>query len=58
MVSSVNQICSESYFVNKKIFRTYFLKGMKEISVYFTELLNLSKNIIQRKKGYQLPICN
>jgi len=34
-VLNVNQICTESYFINKGILRTYFLKDGKEISAYF-----------------------
>jgi len=52
-VLNVNQICTESYFINKGILRTYFLKDGKEISEYFCgidEWVNSPKSFMQRKK--------
>ncbi|NQY31287.1 MAG: Crp/Fnr family transcriptional regulator [Flavobacteriaceae bacterium] len=52
-VLNANQICTESYFINKGILRTYFLKDGKEISEYFCgidEWVNSPKSFMQRKK--------
>jgi len=53
MVLNANQVCTESYFINKGILRTYFLKDGKEISEYFCgidEWVNSPKSFMQRKK--------
>ncbi len=53
MVLNANQVCTESYFINKGILRTYFLKDGKEISEYFcgiNEWVNSPKSFMQRKK--------
>ena len=53
LVFDANNICTESYFINKGILRTYFLKDGKEISEYFSgtnEWVNSPKSFIQRKK--------
>jgi CRP-like cAMP-binding protein len=53
MVLNADQICTESYFINKGILRTYFLKDGKEISEYFcgiNEWVNSPKSFMQRKK--------
>lgn len=52
-VLNANQICTESYFINKGILRTYFLKDGKEISEYFCgidEWVNSPKSFMQRKR--------
>lgn len=53
LVLDANTICTKSYFINKGILRTYFLKDGKEISEYFcgaNEWVNSPKSFIQRKK--------
>lgn len=53
LVLDANRICTESYFINKGILRTYFLKDGKEISEYFcgiNEWVNSPKSFMQRKK--------
>lgn len=53
MVLDANQICTESYFITKGIFRTYFIKEGKEISEFFCgidEWVNSPKSFIQRTK--------
>jgi len=53
MVLNANQICTESYFINKGILRTFFLKDGKEISEYFCgvdEWVNSPKSFMQRKR--------
>ncbi len=53
IVLNANQVCTESYFINKGILRTYFLKDGKEISEYFCgidEWVNSPKSFMQRKK--------
>jgi CRP-like cAMP-binding protein len=37
IVLDANRVCTESYFINTGILRTYFLKDGKEISEYFVE---------------------
>jgi len=52
-VLNANKVCTESYFINKGILRTYFLKDGKEISEYFCgidEWVNSPKSFMQRKK--------
>jgi CRP-like cAMP-binding protein len=52
-VLNANRVCTESYFINKGILRTYFLKDGKEISEYFCgidEWVNSPKSFMQRKK--------
>lgn len=53
MVLNANHVCTESYFINKGILRTYFLKDGKEISEYFCgidEWVNSPKSFMLRKK--------
>ena len=53
MVLDANRVCTESYFINKGILRTYFIKDGKEISEYFcglNEWTNSPKSFMQRKK--------
>ncbi|TXD82388.1 Crp/Fnr family transcriptional regulator [Subsaximicrobium wynnwilliamsii] len=53
LVLDANHICTKSYFINKGILRTYFLKDGKEISEYFSginEWVNSPKSFILRKK--------
>ncbi len=53
LVLDANYISTKSYFINKGILRTYFLKDGKEISEYFcgtNEWVNSPKSFIQRKK--------
>ena len=53
MVFNANNVCTESYFINKGILRTYFIKDGKEISEYFcgiNEWVNSPKSFMQRKK--------
>ena len=53
MVFNANNVCTESYFINKGILRTYFIKEGKEISEYFcgiNEWVNSPKSFMQRKK--------
>ena len=53
LVLDANHICTKSYFINKGILRTYFIKDGKEISEYFSginEWVNSPKSFIQRKK--------
>ena len=35
LVHDANSVCTKSYFIQKGLFRTYFLKDGKEISEYF-----------------------
>lgn len=35
MVHSANKVCAQSYFIQKGLFRIYFIKDGKEISEYF-----------------------
>jgi len=35
LVHNANKICTKSYFIQKGLFRTYFIKDGKEISEYF-----------------------
>lgn len=35
MVHNANYVCTKSYFIQKGLFRTYFIKDGKEISEYF-----------------------
>jgi CRP-like cAMP-binding protein len=49
LVLDANNICTKSYFINKGILRTYFLKEGKEISEYFcgsNEWVNSPKSFI------------
>jgi CRP-like cAMP-binding protein len=53
LVLNANNISKESYFINKGILRTYFIKDGKEISEYFSgidEWVNSPKSFMQRKK--------
>jgi len=53
LVFNADRVCTKSYFINKGILRTYFLKDGKEISEYFSrkdEWVNSPKSFMQRKK--------
>ena len=53
MVLNADRVCKESYFINKGLLRTYFLKDGKEISEYFcsaNEWVNSPKSFMQQKK--------
>lgn len=48
-----DKVCTKSYFIQKGLFRTYFLKDEKEISEYFpaeNEWCNSPKSFITRQK--------
>ncbi|AUP80672.1 Crp/Fnr family transcriptional regulator [Flavivirga eckloniae] len=51
LVLNANRVCKESYFIQKGILRTYFLKDGKEISEFFcgvNEWVNSPKSFMQR----------
>ncbi len=53
LVLDANYISEKSYFINKGILRTYFIKDGKEISEYFSsinEWVNSPKSFMQREK--------
>jgi CRP-like cAMP-binding protein len=53
LILDANKICTESYFINQGILRTYYLKEGKEISEYFStmnEWVNSPKSFIQQQK--------
>lgn len=53
LILDANNISKKSYFISKGILRTYFIKGGKEISEYFSgknEWVNSPKSFIQREK--------
>jgi len=53
LVLDADNICKESYFINKGILRTFFFKDGKEISEYFSgvnEWVNSPKSFMQQKK--------
>ena len=53
LVLDANTISNKSYFINKGILRTYFIKDGKEISEYFSgknEWVNSPKSFMQREK--------
>ena len=53
LILDANRICTESYFINKGIVETYYLKEGKEISEFFStsnEWVNSPKSFIQQKK--------
>ncbi len=53
LVLDAKNICGKSYFINKGILRTYFIKEGKEISEYFSginEWVNSPRSFMQRKK--------
>ena len=53
IVLNADSVCTKSYFINKGILRTYFLKDEKEISEYFcgiNEWVNSPKSFMQRTK--------
>lgn len=53
LVLDAKNICKKSYFINKGILRTYFIKDGKEISEYFSginEWVNSPKSFMQREK--------
>ncbi|MEO9885318.1 MAG: Crp/Fnr family transcriptional regulator [Balneola sp.] len=53
LVLDANNICKKSYFINRGILRTYFIKDGKEISEYFSginEWVNSPKSFMQREK--------
>ena len=53
LVLDANKVSKKSYFINKGILRTYFIKDGKEISEYFSgkdEWVNSPKSFMQRTK--------
>lgn len=53
LVFDANNICIKSYYINKGILRTYFIKDGKEISEYFSgtnEWVNSPRSFMQREK--------
>ena len=53
LVLDANNISKKSYFINKGILRTYFIKNGKEISEYFSginEWVNSPKSFMQSEK--------
>jgi CRP-like cAMP-binding protein len=53
LVLDANNISKKSYFINKGILRTYFIKDGKEISEYFSgidEWVNSPRSFMQREK--------
>jgi len=53
LVHDADKVCTRSYFIQKGLFRTYFLKDGKEISEYFpaeNEWCNSPKSFITRQK--------
>ncbi|GAA4886774.1 Crp/Fnr family transcriptional regulator [Flaviramulus aquimarinus] len=53
LVLNANNISKKSYFINKGILRTYFIKNGKEISEYFSETgewVNSPKSFMQGEK--------
>lgn len=52
LVHSADHICRKSYFIQKGLLRTYFLKDGKEISEYFSaegEWVNSPRSFMQQK---------
>lgn len=52
MVHHAAKVCTHSYFIQKGLLRTYFLKDGKEISEYFCsegEWVNSPRSFMQRK---------
>ena len=52
LVHDANSICTKSYFIQKGIFRTYFIKDGKEVTEYFSaenEWVNSPRSFMQRK---------
>jgi CRP-like cAMP-binding protein len=53
LVHDADKVCTKSYFIQKGLFRAYFLKDGKEISEYFpaeNEWSNSPKSFITRQK--------
>ena len=53
LLLDADRVCKESYFIQKGILRTYFLKDGKEISEFFcgvNEWVNSPKSFMQRTK--------
>lgn len=53
LVHDANKVCTQSYFIQKGLFRAYFIKDGKEISEYFpaeNEWSNSPKSFITRQK--------
>lgn len=52
LVHDADKICTKSYFIQKGLMRTYFMKDGKEISEYFStenEWVNSPKSFMQRQ---------
>lgn len=52
LIHDADTICTRSYFIQKGLLRTYFLKNGKEVSEYFSaegEWVNSPRSFIQRK---------
>jgi len=53
LVHDADKVCTKSYFIQKGLFRTYFLKDGKEISEYFPaeeEWCNSPKSLFTKQK--------
>jgi len=53
LVHDADKVCTKSYFIQKGLFRTYFIKDGKEISEYFpaeNEWSNSPKSFMTRQK--------
>lgn len=53
LIHDADKVCTKSYFIQKGLFRTYFLKDGKEISEYFpaeNEWCNSPKSFMTRQK--------
>jgi CRP-like cAMP-binding protein len=53
LVHDADKVCTKSYFIQKGLFRTYFIKDGKEISEYFPaeeEWCNSPKSLFTRQK--------
>src|SRR4051812_31726862 len=52
LIHDADLICTKSYFIQKGLLRTYFIKDGKEISEYFSseeEWVNSPRSFMQRK---------
>lgn len=53
LIQDADKVCTKSYFIQKGLFRGYYIKGDKEISEYFpseNEWSNSPKSFITRQK--------
>lgn len=52
MVLNADKVCTKSYFIQKGIFRTYFIKDDRQVTEYFSaenEWVNSPRSFMQRK---------